>query len=162
MLRSAVASLLEKYQWFINPHAGRRDRIVLLLENFGFMRARYSLRKYYNVYYDAGRLIGIFYSNVPGELFNTQVRVCIYHKRDFGGEDLGKEKYLLVYMFTHQEGADNYRMGSSYKTEWSEFADLVKYLKTSSAMADARARIFSIQEYSKVSPVARSLKSEKT
>lgn len=162
MLRQAVARLLSEYQWFINPFAGRRDRIVLLMLNYGFRHAAYKFRKFYNVYYDGGRLVGIFYTNVPGELFMTQIRVCVYHKREFTGSGFGGEKYLLVYMFTHREGDGEFKRGSHFKTDWEEFAGLQKFLKSGATMAEVRARAFSIQEFSKVSPVHPHTRKEKT
>lgn len=153
MWRRLVADLLSKYEWFINPFVGRRDRLMLLMLNYEFKVAAFRMKKFYNVHYDSGRLIGIFYTNFPGDIFNTELRVCVYHKRDYLGEDFGKEKYCLVYMFTHCQGDEPYKHGSHFKTDWVEFAELVKFLKTSNQMADTRAWIYGIQQTSKKPPV---------
>lgn len=155
MWERLLARLLEKYQWFVNPLAGRRDPLTLLMQNHGFIRAPFRLKKFYNVFYDGARLVGIYYIDFPSELFSTQLRACVYKKRDFSGEGFGREKFCLVYMFSHSAAGEPYKLGSHVKSDFLEFRELVSYLKSAKNLSEVRTEIFRIQQNSKKNPVPR-------
>ena len=158
MFKEYIAKLLTKYQWFFNPFIDRRHPVSLLMANRDFKPEHQKLRKIFNVFYEGGRLIGIFYSEFPDELFKTRVRVCVYEKRDITDSDFGKIKYSMVYIFMHQLVDGNWKLGSQFKTPFMEFKDLATYLKTAKQLSTSRALVFKFQQMSKVIPVTDSSK----
>lgn len=149
MLESLRVKVVDWIQTRLNPHVGRRHPIHILMTNVGLKPIPRKNRHIYHVALDGGRLIGIYETIIPGDIFKTCLRVCIYEKRTTEEKTFGQSSYCAASIFFHSGDDDRFKLGSMYRTNFISFEELAKHLRMTKSHAVPRAEVFRLQQSSK-------------
>lgn len=149
MLESLRVRIVEWFQTRMNPHVNRRHPIHILMTNNGLKPIARHKRRIYCTSLDGGRLIGVFETFLPGEIFKTCMRVCVYEKKTVSEKRFGNVTYCAANMFFHADDTDQFQLGSMYRTPFVSFEELAKITRDAKASSSTLAQVFRIQMDSK-------------
>lgn len=149
MLESLRVKFVDWVQTRLNPCVNRRHPIHILMTNNGLKPIARRKRHIYSVTLDGGRLIGVYEVFLPGEIFKTCMRVCIYEKKTVSEKRFGDVTYCAANIFFHTDGEDQFRLGSMYRTSFLTFAELAEATRNAKASTRDLGQVFRIQLDSK-------------